>query len=180
MSNISTRLFGLLLLVCAGCSAPDTVSWAIQGKRFNIPRENVVDAGVSFLPASQDALRFVINPSAPLREQHMVSIDPSATCPPFDGSEPRNPRCKVTPTLLSQLERAKLIRAGDEFTWQYRSAETGRVVASCSAAEGDGLCNHYGLYEGIPYRIGFRDSQLPRLVSLRRTTEALMREWQAK
>lgn len=123
-----------LVLTCSACSMPDTVTRMVEGKRFDIPRKNIMDATIFFLLASQnDTVRFVINPSAPLPEQNMVSFHLEATCPPSDGSMPRDPRCKIKPITLTRLERAKLTRTGDDVWWQYRSADTGELVAYCSA-----------------------------------------------
>lgn len=180
---VSFRLILLVILVPVtgwGCSSADTVRREVSGHRFKIPSKYVVDATVAFLPASQgEVLRFVINPSAPQQQQNMVSIHPGAKCPPSDASLPRPLNCKVVPTTLAKLLRGKLSRVGNDTWWEYRFVDGGELVAFCSGLEkSDGLCTHYGLYKGLRYELALRDSQMPNLITLRRTTDELLSTWE--
>jgi hypothetical protein len=68
---------------------------------------------------------------------------------------------------------------GDDTLWQYRLAVGGDLVAFCSALErGEGLCTHYGLYKGMPYELGLRDSQISELFALRLRTDQLLSDWE--
>ena len=176
------RFAGAYLLagVVAACSGSSTETREIGGHRFEIPRKYLVHATIAYLPASQSrALRFVVNPEAPLPEQHMISIHPDASCPRMDKSEPIDARCRIVPIPLSSLQQAKLRRVGNDSGWEYR-LESGQMVIFCSALEkGDGLCTHYGLYQGLPYRLGLRDSEIGKLAAIRRTVERKLAEWES-
>lgn len=181
-----THIFQSLLVVTAlgmvgACSKSGTVTRDIAGYTFEIPRRYLIEATVFYLPGQERSLRFVLDPTAPLGKQNMVSIHPDATCPPVNVGQPVDPRCQVIATPLSRLEQEKLTRVGDEIFWQYRFETGGELVAYCSKLErGDGLCAHYGLYKDLPYRLGLRDSQIGNLVELRRAVEEKLSKWEAR
>lgn len=180
--RVLSQLFMVTALGTVACSKSGTVTRKVAGHTFNIPRKYLVDATVFYLPASQKrSLRFVINPTAPLPQQNMVSIHPDATCPPIDASQPRDPRCRVIPIPIARLKREDIQRVGDDVWWEYRFENGGELVANCSALEeGEGLCTHYGLYESIPYELGLRDSQIGDLIDLRREVEGRLAEWELR
>lgn len=169
----------LFLAAMAGCSSE--VTRQVGGHEFKIPREYLVQATVFYLPTSQSrGLRFVVNPGAPLQHQHMVSIDPSASCPSLKSYEPPDPRCRVVPTSLDKLVREPIRRVGDKIWWDYQFEEGGQLVAFCSAlGDGEGLCTHHGLYGDLPYAVGLRDSEMPKLVAIRKMIEQKLAEWEA-
>lgn len=170
----------LMAAVIAACSSSSTETREIGGHRFKIPKDYLVDGTIFYLPTSQNrGLRFILNPQAPLPQQHLVSIDPEATCPRMDTTKPADPSCRVVPIPLSLLEQEHIRRAGDDVWWEYRFEKTGELVAFCSAlADGDGLCTHHGLYDNLPYSLGLRDSQMGDLIRLRKRIEDKMAEWE--
>lgn len=157
-------------------------TWHIGKHTFKIPSEYIVETTVFFLPASQNrSLRFVINPTAQLQQQNMVSINPDATCPPTGRSQRADADCRIVPVPLFRLVHEKTRRVGDDVWWEYRFENGGELVAHCSALQdGEGLCSHFGLYEGLPYRVGLRDSQMRDLITLRKTIEQKMSEWEVR
>ena len=179
MKLITIRVAVIATLMCislAPLSACGVLKHTIGEHSFRIPEANLVDANVSFLPASQnDAIRFVIDPTVPLPKQNMVTLRTQMPC------SPSSPWCRVRPISAEKLVNTKLRRVGpeDRLTWTYTSIE-GEPVVSCSAAgDHEGLCTYYGTYEDLYYSLDLRDSQMPQLLALVQTTDGLLKRWEA-
>jgi hypothetical protein len=171
----------MILLFASACSPTNSVRRTIAGHTFEIPKENLVEATVFYLPSSQSGtLRFLINPQLP--DQIMVSIDTRASCPSMDPAARRDPSCKVKPMTLDQIRQDHLERVfpwtGNKTQWEYRSARTGKLVAFCSALQRGGLCTYYGLYGELPFSVHLRDSEIARIGIIHRDAIRMLNSWE--
>lgn len=106
-----TTITILMILFAFACSRTNSVARTIAGHTFEIPKENLVEATVFYLPSSKsEVLRFLINPHSQLPDQIMVSIDAGASCPSVDPAARSDPSCRVKPMTLDQIRQDQLER----------------------------------------------------------------------
>jgi hypothetical protein len=161
----------------------ERVKREVGGMVFYIPARFLVSDTIFYLPNQQeDTLRFILNPDVRLQDQILVSIDPNVSCPPLTQSEARS-NCKTAAISLSNLENHVLHRIQiDPAEWQYIFNDGGQIIISCFAVGNgtDGICTHYGRYRGLPYAVHFKDSDVPKLVSIRKLIEQRLAQWESK
>ena len=171
---------GAPLIFLPACS-DDRSATRVGDHSFAIPRENLVMGNIFYLPASQNrGLRFVINPKAPQERRILVSIDPESECPQ-EYAVQRSESCKAVAIPTGQLEHDtfKRVSPNGEPWWEYRSKRLGLTVAACTALvnKTDGLCTSYGLYGDLPYTVHLRDSDIKRLIAVRKGVEQKLSDW---
>jgi hypothetical protein len=183
----------LAVTLLSSCSGGSMVSQTVGGHRFKVPKKNLVDATIPWLPMSQsDALKFVVNPEAPVQRQWLVTVEPATTS------------CRPSGTLrLSQLDQVcakgagggvgsntqrglqKVHPDGDATQWEYHlkpqngdNAE--QVVASCYAlsAGGRGLCTALSRYDDLIVSTRFEESDVYNLTQIQFTTKGLLSGWE--
>jgi hypothetical protein len=95
------------VLTASGCAKLGYMSVQIDNVTFDVPRDYLVSGSIPWLPAAQSqALRFVVNPTAEVRDQHMVSIEPvSITCASAEAAATRtlsNAECRWSAFLMAE------------------------------------------------------------------------------
>jgi hypothetical protein len=182
-----SRAYGWLAwsLVClTSCSDRDTANRAIGGHTFKIPKKNLADERIFFLPNSQgSAIRFVVNPESTLRQQILVSVDQHSSCPRTEYEKRTADRCRAVAVSVATLETEGIVRVNnpaDRTQWEYKTARSKYLTASCSTLENqDGLCMHDGLYRDLTYTVHLHDSQMPHLVDIRKTIDGQLASWES-
>jgi hypothetical protein len=179
------------------CSTSVSESIEVGGHSFDVPREYWLQGNIPWLPSSQSsALRFVLNPSSPLREQAIVTAeDSTVACAQTRLSASAMLRRVCEPKGSQALELdvgsgAPLARrpiGNSSSQWEYwtapaESGSEGTPIATCFGMEGGrpGQCVVLGSYDGIIYSLRISDPQVQRAQELKRTVHQLLRRWEVK
>lgn len=184
------------MLALCGCAGASEQGVSVDGYRFAVPAQHLVQGSIFFLPKEQnDGLRFVLNPDAKLPAQHMVSIGPlSETCGSLRGGTMASTQladsCAAAKgavewqVLGATQALQRVYESGSTTEWHYREAQPGpagqpKVVATCTAmADQDGLCISDGAYKHLVYSLHFRESELKNLGALHTQVRTLLRAWE--
>lgn len=191
---LTTFWVGVMAMVVSGCSNRDSELINIDGHRFDVPREHLIEERIPWLPQSPEkGLMFIINPKAPVHQRISVLIEStSITCnpktPPAYGQ--LTSVCGAARRQADDVHQAqslpleKELWNGDPTQWIYRLTDKrgkgqGDIVATCSAmGDGNGLCHSLSNYGDLVYTIGLRDSEIERLPEIRKEVVELLSSWE--
>lgn len=174
----------------SGCTKAGYLSTQIDGTRFIVPRDHVVRGSIPWLPVSQsETLRFLVNPTAHLRDLQMVSIESlSATCAYAESAAYKvlSLRCAAAKRgsdqpIVKTDEPLQRITVSGSTQWTYRQPSGGgEELASCSGTPDgrDGLCLSLGSYRHLVYSLRFSESDVQKLRAIHEQVKALLRRWE--
>jgi hypothetical protein len=179
------------VLTASGCAKLGYMSVQIDNVTFDVPRDYLVSGSIPWLPAAQSqALRFVVNPTAEVRDQHMVSIEPvSITCASAEAAATRtlSNACAAAgrgaewPAIEGGVPLERISDGGSTTQWNYvQPSEGGDVLASCFlASESAGLCLSLGTYKHLVYSLRFSEAEIQTLKGMHEQVRALLRSWES-
>lgn len=176
--------------IASGCAKRGYMSTQIDGVKFVVPRDYLVSGSIPWLPAAQSqALRFVVNPTARVRDQQMVSIEPlSTTCSSAGAAATRtlSNTCSAAesaaerPAVKPGVPLERIPDGGSTTQWNYvQPSEGGDVLASCFlASESAGLCLSLGTYKHLVYSLRLSESDIQNLGAIHEQVRTLLRSWE--
>lgn len=187
MRNKAWLALVLLLSGCGGGAGP-VKRVTVGGHVFDVPKANLVEDRLPFLPEGKsEQLYVVLDPAAdPAREVSVIVGTMASMCsfqtPPVVDQVPQ--ACAVARGAAPQPTPGRLTKAprfpGSTKEWDY-TGEDGHVAVSCSGEPGrPGLCNATYAWRDLVWDASFDETQVARLEEVRAEIARKLDEWSAR
>lgn len=182
-AKLGTILSAAAILLANGCTSENVVQIMIGSVELSIPRENVVDASIFFLPNSQQAVHTILNPEEPLDRQIGLLIQT-----PSDATSSRQINLHREGDSVPGYDEegwgnaTNILRNGDDVFWTYDRKVDGsqmETIASCHAmgSPGQGTCIMIGVSHGLDYTASFNDLGVAQLRKVRDLVAQKLLAW---
>ena len=199
MKTVATALLFVGAAAVAGFAASvdgHTVHREIAGHRFKIPKDQLFDATIAWLPLpAKDSFVFLLrpNPDPERIPDHRFLVDALTVHCPGDASQMLRIACGLEKTNLSDGAPYEK-RQSDLGSWASDwysvrripgGADQTRQVAYCQRFEPNPvkpkiatLCTTFWAYNGMMLQFSFDEKELPHMTGLKRDAMQLLDSWQ--